>query len=248
MKKLKKALVLFLCAVLLVAGSVAGTLAYLLAQSEPVNNTFTVGNVEIYLDETDIDGSKTNYGDDELLHEGRDMYNSYTGANKLIPGKTVTKDPMVTVLAGSEDCYVRAIVTVDVSKGMNPTTVALPESTGFAEFFNNWANSFAGDYILNDKTTTGFNTTYWNVATTIDADAMTITYELRYKDIVTKSAADNSLPALFNDIKIPSELDSTTLAYLEDMTINVVAHAIQAEGFDGNAVEAWQAFDSQLNS
>ena len=48
MKNLKKALVLLLCAILLVVGSVMGTLAYLTSQDQ-VTNTFTVGNVEIDL-------------------------------------------------------------------------------------------------------------------------------------------------------------------------------------------------------
>lgn len=232
MKKFKKALALLLCAVLLVAGSVAGTLAYLQAQTGVVENTFTVGEVEITLSENDYD------------KDGDIMKNKY---EDVVPGLSYEKEPVVTVIEGSEDCYVRAIVTVDVSEGMDPTTVELPESTGFAEFFNNWANSFAGDYILNDETTTGFNTTYWNVATTIDANAKTITYELRYNDIVTKSNADNPLPALFNDIKIPSELDSETLAYLEGMEIKIVAHAIQADGFNNDVDAAWDAFDDQQN-
>ena len=54
MKKAKKALALVLCAVLLVAGSVMGTMAYLTSKDEVVN-TFTVGKVGITLDEEDVD-------------------------------------------------------------------------------------------------------------------------------------------------------------------------------------------------
>ena len=52
MKKLK-VLGLSLCAVLLIAASVLGTLAYLTAQ-DTVTNTFTVGQVDITLDETKV--------------------------------------------------------------------------------------------------------------------------------------------------------------------------------------------------
>lgn len=50
MKTKSKALFLMLCAVLLVAASVLGTMAYLTSTDEVVN-TFTVGSVAIKLDE-----------------------------------------------------------------------------------------------------------------------------------------------------------------------------------------------------
>ena len=49
MKSKKKVFVTVLCAVLLVAASVLGTMAYLTSNDEVVN-TFTVGNVQIKLD------------------------------------------------------------------------------------------------------------------------------------------------------------------------------------------------------
>lgn len=87
-----KALLMSLCAVLLVAASVLGTMAYL-TDSKDVKNTFTVGNVAITLDETDVDNSTPN--------KERDQANSY----KLLPGHTYTKDPIIHVDANSEDCY-----------------------------------------------------------------------------------------------------------------------------------------------
>ncbi len=87
-----KALLMSLCAVLLVAASVLGTMAYL-TDSKDVKNTFTVGNVAITMDETDVDYSTPN--------KERDQANSY----KLLPGHTHTKDPIIHVDANSEDCY-----------------------------------------------------------------------------------------------------------------------------------------------
>ena len=52
MKK-SKAILMALCAVLLVAASVMGTLAYL-TSTDTVTNTFTVGNVQIKLDEAKV--------------------------------------------------------------------------------------------------------------------------------------------------------------------------------------------------
>ncbi len=95
MKKSTKALLLGLCAVLLVAASVMGTLAYLTSQ-DTVTNTFTVGKVAITLDEAQVDV----YGD-AVTPAARVKTNEY----KLIPGHTYTKDPTIHVAADSEACY-----------------------------------------------------------------------------------------------------------------------------------------------
>ena len=54
MKKAKKVVALALCAVMLVVGSVAGTMAYLQSTTGVVTNTFTIGNVAITLDELNV--------------------------------------------------------------------------------------------------------------------------------------------------------------------------------------------------
>lgn len=91
---MKKTLTVIIALVLVVVMSVAGTVAYLTSQ-DTVTNTFTVGKVEITLDETDVDvyGSKDG--------ETRVDANSY----KLIPGHTYTKDPIIHVGADSENCW-----------------------------------------------------------------------------------------------------------------------------------------------
>lgn len=71
-----------LLALVLVIGCVAGgTVAWLVATSDTVTNTFTYGNINIDLTET----TGTNY--------------------KIIPGKDIEKDPKVTVKGGSEACW-----------------------------------------------------------------------------------------------------------------------------------------------
>ena len=104
-KKIMKTLAVAMCAVLLVAGSIAGTMAYLTDKTDAITNTFTAGKVEITLDEAKVNA----YGQPvdaegnvvELSVAPRVAANEY----KLIPGKTYTKDPTITVSADSEDCY-----------------------------------------------------------------------------------------------------------------------------------------------
>lgn len=78
---MKKALFIMLSAALIVCATVAGTLAWLTDTTDPVVNTFTVGDINITLTES----------------EKLDL--------KMVPGRTITKDPKVTVKAGSEACW-----------------------------------------------------------------------------------------------------------------------------------------------
>lgn len=95
MKKFK-ALLVVACALLLVAASVFGTMAYL-TSTDTVTNTFTVGKVKITLDEAKVDLNGTAVTPDERVKN-----NSY----KLMPGHSYTKDPTVHVDAASEDSWI----------------------------------------------------------------------------------------------------------------------------------------------
>lgn len=95
-RKLRKALLALCCAIALVAISVGATLAYLIS-ADTVTNTFTVGNVNITLDELDVDDS-----DNDNDRTDRDKANTY----KLFPGKSYTKDPTVHVAANSENSWI----------------------------------------------------------------------------------------------------------------------------------------------
>lgn len=96
MKTGKKALLMTLCAVMLVVASVMGTMAYL-TDRDSVTNTFTVGKVDIDLDEAEVDENGKANPNGERVKK-----NAY----KLLPGQEYDKDPTVHVLAGSEDSYV----------------------------------------------------------------------------------------------------------------------------------------------
>lgn len=89
---MKKSIALVMMAVLLVAASVMGTLAFL-TSTDTVTNTFTVGKVAITLDEAKVN----EYGEADTS-ASRVKENTY----KLIPGHEYTKDPTVHFAAGSE--------------------------------------------------------------------------------------------------------------------------------------------------
>lgn len=75
-----KTLALVVVMMLVIGCTIGGTIAWLTAKTDPVVNTFTVGDINITLAET-------------------------TRNFKMVPGNTISKDPKVTVLKDSEACW-----------------------------------------------------------------------------------------------------------------------------------------------
>lgn len=213
MKK-SKVLIMSLCAILLVAASVFGTLAYLASQDSVVN-TFTVGKVKIELDETAV-----NPDGKPIVGADRVKENNY----HLIPGMTYVKDPTMTVVKGSEESYVRMLVTINC----------------YDELVSIFSDPFLPQYFVE-----GWDNTAW-VSTEViskDENANTATYEFRYKETVKpETDTDLVLDALFDTITVPGSMSGEDMEKIADLKVTVVGHAIQAAGFD-NADAAWAAFD-----
>lgn len=205
MKKHNKVLLAVLCAALLVVATVCGTLAYFTDQ-EAVLNTFTVGKVDIDLNETDVDGDQ----------------NTKANAYHLIPGQSYVKDPTVTVEAGSEASYIRMLVT---PSNLEALVNAFPEFVAEDGVF------------LLQNLVEGWNPAVWEFVDCVDG-----VYEFRYFE--TADGADGELAPLFEEIVVPTTANNADMKVLAGMQINVVAQAIQAEGF-ADADAAWAAFAIQ---
>ena len=209
----KKILVACLCVALAVLTIAGTTLAYLTSK-DTVTNTFTVGNVQIKLDEAKANADGT-------LVEGADRVK--TNSYKLIPGHTYNKDPMVTVLSGSESSYIK--MTVTFTKAAELDAIFAPTGADLTSIFN------------------GYDSTNWIYkGNTEDTTANTRTYEFWYKEAVAAPTADVALDALFDQIKAPDSLTNSDLNNLKDLKITVNAYAIQADGF-ATAEAAWAAFN-----
>lgn len=142
-----------LLALVLVIGCVAGgTVAWLVAKTEPVVNTFTYGNIDIALAET----------------TGEDY--------KIIPGKDIPKDPKVTVTAGSEACwlfvkveetgtFVADKVTYAIANGWTQGDgTEIPSNVYYREVSVEDAKTGVNYYVL------AGNATYPNGVITVSAD------------------------------------------------------------------------------
>lgn len=208
MKTKSKALLLSLCAVVLVAASVLGTMAYLTSKSE-VQNTFTVGSVKITLDEVKVNpegnpvdeyGNIVGYANAPRVTE-----NTY----KLMPGHRYLKDPTVHIAEGSEPCYVRMFVTISKADALS------------ALYNDQWTPTDWG-------VTAGDGWDYYEEGFTVDDAAKTATYEFRCEN----EQYPGDMPALFTSFTVDGNLTGEQIATLEGMTITVTAEAIQADGFD----------------
>lgn len=244
MKTKSKALLLTLCAVLLIAASVLGTMAYLTSTAK-VENTFTVGKVEIKLDETDVTNPTG----------PRVKANSY----KLMPGTTYTKDPTVTVLKGSEDSYVRMKVTfnnaaalmemlpnADNLEDFTADEIALIKKVAPILFLTNYTavdSVWLPEYAMLGMEKTLADPNYF----VYDAANDTVTYIFYYPAMVKAkdvAAADLALEPIFTEISLPEHVTGEQLNALNNFKITVVAEAIQAGSF-ANAGAAWAAFAEQ---
>lgn len=222
----RKIFLITTCLVLVCAITVLSTMAYLTASAGAVN-TFTVGHVNILLDEACVDQNGELVLDDVGNPVDRVTGNEY----HLVPGRTYIKDPTITIRSASEESYVRMLVTID-------------KLTELDKIFEENGGAVLTDIFL------GHDNEIWVYAgETEDASANTITYEFRYHEPVegfddVGAAADIKLPPLFTEVQVPGVITGEQLATIADMTITVMGHAIQSTGFAG-VDAAWAAFDVQ---
>ena len=214
----KKSILMAAIAVMLVAVLVVGgTLAYF-TDTKSATNTFTMGNVKITLDETNVN-------DPQGARVTENTYNVY-------PGAVVTKDPVVHN-TGKNAAYIRA--TVNVSNWMNLVAAYYPD---FKETFPNDGYKAALNLLVGEL---GEG---WSVVGVEAGDTFTIgqfdaKFILKYDG---KLAADESTTAMFQTVTIPAGIDNVNADSLS--SVKVVAQAIQADGFD-TWDDAFKAFDAQ---
>ena len=182
---------------LVIAVSVAGTIAYLTSKTAAVRNTFTLGNVTITLDEHEIEDEYAT-----AITTNTVQTNEY----KLIPGHTYLKDPTVHVDDNSEDCW----LFVKVTNGIAAIEVAAAD----------------GDTIAEQMTEKG-----WTLV-----EGTTDVYAYNEK---VSAGAD---VVVFNSFTIAGNADISNYATASNnaAVINIIAYAVQADGFATSAA-AWEA-------
>lgn len=224
MKKKLTAVALVVCmlAIMLVGAS----LAYF-TDKDTETNTFTMGKVDIELTEPNWNGE----GDDN--------------AQKVFPGVTYAKDPTITVVEGSEDCYLIATVTITEKADLyelykNDTNVTKPWGLSLAGNGNLVSGGVAG-YAATPATEDGKSGTMLSVDgtpvafVTYEEKDDTIIYTYFFKHIHTAGSSE----ILFTEVNVPSIIKDQSLSGLK-VTVN--AYAIQAAGMT-DVYDAWTKYD-----
>ena len=207
---MKKRIVIIALVVALLATCFGGTLAYL-KDTHAVKNTFTAGKVYITLTETGAANGQNSY--------------------HLIPGKTYTKDPTITLNSGSEKAWVAAkiIVSADVvgEKGLCDL-IGIPGSDMID------VNVVASGGLL-AKTPTAVEN--WNglglvhetedcvIYQEVGTNKWTLYIFMKNAQVAGKETV------LFNTLNVPKEWGNAEMAVIDTLEIDVEAYAVQAEGF-----------------
>lgn len=218
----KKSILMAAIAVMLVAVLVVGgTLAYF-TDTKSATNTFTVGDVKIKLDESNVNDPN---GDRVTSNEYTDVF----------PGIQYKKDPVVTN-TGKNDAYVRAVVTIE--NGMNwmglynENVWTAPQEEAFMK-------------LICDKLGAGWSIENIAYVTNAERGSTDFVATLKYTGVLKSGDATS---AMFENVMLPTNATAndiaTRVAQNGVFHIDVVAQAIQADGFD-TWEAAFAAFDGQ---
>lgn len=204
---MKKKITLVVALALVLVVGVFGTLAWLTDTTQTVTNTFTVGNVDITLAET---GATT------------DNNGNQAKSFKMVPGVEIDKDPKVTVVNGSEDCW----LFVKLTEGIGTVTVNGVTKT-FDDFItyavaDGWTQvgtetngvSVFGRKVLATDTTKTFDVIGYYAGSTFVPNKVMVDGANVTKDMMDalQTAGENAYP-----------------------TLTVQAYAIQVQGFNDSA-------------
>ncbi len=241
-------LALILALVLVVGSVVGGTIAWLIADTEPVVNTFTYGDIDLKLDETKVDSKgdpvdEDNDGTPDKTTEGNDY--------EMIPGEEYLKDPAVTVLAGNEACWLFVKLEekggVTITNGDGSTTTYDFDDYLTYEIADGWTQLWDAD----GNAVEGI---YFRQASE-DTDDTEVTYEVLKDNKISVLGAVNKdmLNALDNNGQ-----DAASATY---PSLSVTAYAVQYSGFEAEvsngadaptteqtnaaALKAWQAVEAE---
>ena len=219
-----KALAILMLLVLLIGGTIGGTFAWLATKTESIVNTFVAGDIQIELKEHVLDITTGQWKSPE-------EYTTTGNQNILaLPGRTIQKDPTVTVLKGSEPCYLRVFIKINWSVAADGEFDEFEYNDWFE--FNNAAWSFKRI----------FDGTYQHNQMYVGYDIYELTYQLN-NGIVDAREENVSIPILMS-MTIPAYLDNDEINALTDSGITLIAQAIQADGFDS----AEKAFDPTIGA
>lgn len=245
--KNRKSVAIIASAVLVLCLAVGGTLAWLVAESNEVKNTFTYGDIDLALDETLTD-EKGQPVDEQgnPIPDGQNPKKTKDGNTyEMLPGEEYLKDPAVTVLAGNEACWLFVKLTEE-----GEATIVNPDGTTKTYGFDDYLEYTVADEWVQLKDAAGADVegVYYRYVGE-DTDNQGVTYKVLKEDkiAVKGEVTKEMLNALDNN-----GVDAATAKYPK---LTVKGYAIQYSGFkaasDSDADKAvaaygaWTAIEDQ---
>lgn len=219
----KKILTITTALVLVCAIAIGATVAYFL-DTEKVQNSFTVGNVAISLDEAPVErtedpnnpGVYTYEADDEAP---RVQTNTY---DVLYPGAQLPKDP--TVHNDGQNAS-KLLVVIDIDNAAD--LLALDEYTTAADLYSG-NNAIIKNLNLTDFDITVAQAGDATYAVPADHIWLVMTYKTNNGNFQVNADVN-----VFDGMTFPTSLTNETFATLNDLSVDVTAYAVQAEAFPG---------------
>ena len=224
----QKKLLITLCALLgvvvIVAASVAGTVAYL-TSSAAVSNVFTIGKVGITLTESKVNSDGT------LVDGGATQVDANT--YHLVNNKTYTKDPRIIVNSESENSYLFILVRNDIEKIEDTTDLDARPTIAKQLAKNGWAKY--------TKASTGWVYVYIGEDISANIAAENAKTEGSAFEYEAEALAANVGPGTYKLFEEFSIDEKSALDTYGAAKITLTAVAIQKAGFETDLEPAWQA-------
>lgn len=226
MKTKTKALALFLSAVLLVVTTVFATMAFLTSE-DSVKNTFTFGKVVITLDEADVnEKGVVEKGGDRTATADRVKENIY----HLIPNHYYVKDPTIHVDEDSETCWLFVKLNNGL-KGIIAGKTSYDESDNEAET----VYTIEAQMVKNGWSLIDSDKNIWAYKATADKGADVPVFD-------SFKLTETAMVENFGGTK-----DADGKVTNSKATIEVIAYAVQADGFE-TAQAAWTAANGSFEN
>lgn len=260
MKFSKKTLILASCMILCITMTAFGTIAYL-TDRESLANTFTVGNIDISLSETQVENGKIIYAID--TDNDGDFYDGDESGAVYLPEDEIPDDlkdnaripNRVDSMSENAGSSYKAVPGMEYVKDPKVLVHGGSEESYVRMIVRISMTDLLKDILkVDDAGIPGellgdWNTEKWEAVSNnpihVDPVNGINTYEYRYKEPVSALDREVELDALFNTVKIPLGVTENNVEDFAQMTIWVEAHAIQTVSFDGDVDAAWAAFDGQ---
>ena len=248
MGNMKKRMAILAASMMVGVMAIGSTMAYF-TEKEVVTNKFTLGDLDLGLNENEWDPKDPDNGDDG--GDGKNMY----------PGYTVYKNPTVknitSPIKGEEPCYARMIVEIQDHNGnlitdQNAIDLIMQTIRYDASYNGSFEAKGSATGLVEGKIP-GYSLSDIAAFSTVNPDFKKDTTRSTNNRLVYNYMGDandgilkiGEQSTLFTNIVIPTDWNQTQLQTIKGFQLKVTVEGIQSKGFATQA-DAYNALDSEI--